>query len=237
MTERRFTDREIGLILRRAVELEEGAPVPGQPGARGLTLGELQEIAREAGIDPASVGRAVEEMETRHGLEPRSIGGPSPVKREVRTVPGEMTREAVGALMRTVDQEVEAQGTVVEALGAVRWTSNTRFLSTQVSVEPSGEDTLLRVEERYSEMVRGPLHGIPASWGGLFGLALGLEGLSLALPLVIVLTTIMTMIGWGVGDLIWRGISAGSRKRVRALTERLTEEATRLLPPPADRVD
>ena len=42
---------------------------------------------------------------------------------------------------------MEAQGTVVEALGAVRWTSNTRFLSTQVSVEPSGDDTLLRVEE------------------------------------------------------------------------------------------
>ncbi|MGD2124360.1 MAG: hypothetical protein PVJ76_21700 [Gemmatimonadota bacterium] len=65
--------------------------------------------------------------------------------------------------MRVVDQEVEAQGTVVEALGGVRWTSNTRFLSTQVSVEPSRDDTLLRVEERYSETVRGPLYGIPVS--------------------------------------------------------------------------
>jgi len=231
MSERRFTDREIGQILRRAVELEEGSPSKAVTSARGLTLSELQEIAKEAGIDPGMVGRAVAEMESRGGLEPWSIAGPSGVRRDVRTVPGEMPREKVGELMRVVDQEVEAQGTVVEALGGVRWTSNTRFVSTQVSVEPSGNDTLLRVEERYSEMIRGPLHGIPASWGMFLGLALGLEGLSLALPLVIILTAIMTLIGWSVGDLVWRGLSAGSRKRVRALTERLTTEASRLLPP------
>lgn len=234
MTDRRFTDREIGLILRRAVELEEGSAPKAVSNARGLTLDELKAIAREAGIDPGMVGRAVAELEGRRGLEPFSVLGPSTVKREVRTVPTEMPRESVGQLMRVVDQEVEAQGTVAEALGGVRWTSNTRFLSTQVSVEPSGDDTLLRVEERYSDVVRGPLHGVPASWGLIFGLALGMEGWSLAWPLVIVLTAIMALVGWGVGDLVWRGISGGSQKRVRRLTEHLTMEATRLLPPPED---
>ena len=234
MTERRFTDREIGLILGRAVELEESSPSAGLPGGRGLTLAELQDIAKEAGIDPGMVGRAVTELEGRRGLEPPSIWGPAAVRREVRTVPGEMSREAVGELFRVVDQEVEAQGTVVEALGGVRWTSNTRFLSTQVSVEPSGEDTLLRVEERYSEMVRGPLHGVPASWGLILGLGVGFDVLNFALPLLIVLSAIMAMVGWGVGDLVWRGISAGSRKRVRALTNDLSTEASRLLPPAAE---
>ena len=233
MTERRFTDREIGLILRRAVELEESSPLAGLPSARGLTLKELQEIAKEAGIDPSMVGLAVTELEGRRGLEPPSIWGPGTVRREVRTVPGEMSREAVGELVRVVDQDVEAQGTVVEALGGVRWTSNGRFLNTQVSVEPSGEDTLLRVEERHSDMVRGPLHGIPASWGFIFGLALGLDVLSLALPLVIILSAVMAMVGWGAGDLVWRGVSARSRARVRALTDHLTTEASRLLPPSA----
>ena len=232
MTERRFTDREIGLILRRAVELDEGSSSKAVSSARGLTMKELQEIAEEAGIDPGMVGRAVAEMETRGGLEPLSFWGPPGVKREIRTVPGEMGQEEVGELMRVVDQEVEAQGTVVEALGQVRWTSNTRFLSTQVSVEPSGEDTLLRVEERYSDMIRGPLHGIPASWGLIFGLAFSIEQLSLALPLVIILTAITAMAGWGAGDLLWRALVAGSQKRVRALSEHLTTEASRLLPPP-----
>ena len=155
------------------------------------------------------------------------------MKREVRTVPGNMPREQVGELMSVVDQEVEAQGTVVEALGRVRWTSNTRFLSTQVSVEPSGNDTLLRVEERYSDLIRGPLHGISATWGGILGFGLGLD-LTLAIPLVIVLTAVMVMIGWGAGDLIWRALSSGSQGRVKALTEQLTAEATRLLPPPGE---
>jgi hypothetical protein len=234
VTEQRFTDREIGLILKRAVELEEGADSEKLPSGRGLTLTELQDIGREAGISPEMIGRAVQEMKGRRGIEPLSLIGPPGVKREVRTFPGEMSREAMGELMRTVDQEVEAQGTVVEALGGVRWTSNTRFLSTQVSVEPSGEDTLLRVEERFSDSVRGPLHGVPTAWGLIAGLALGLEGLSLALPLVIVVTAIMGMVGWGVGDLVWRAVSASSKKRVHRLTERLITETQRLLPPPKE---
>ena len=235
MTERRFTDREIGLILRRAVELEESSPSGSLPsGARGLTLRELQDIAREAGIDPGMVGRAAMELEGRRGLDTPSVWGPPAVRREVRTVPDELSREAIGELVRVVDQEVEAQGTVVEALGGVRWTSTGRFLNTQVSVEPAGNETILRVEERYSEMVRGPLHGIPASWGLIIGLAMSLDVLNLALPLAIILTAILAMVGWGVGDLVWRGVSAGSRNRVRALTDHLTTEASRLLPPPAE---
>ena len=235
MSERRFTDREIGVILRRAVEMEEGSPSSKVSGARGLTLKELQEIAEEAGISPAMVSRAATEVEGKGGPDPVSIGGPSGSKKEVRILPGKLDWEEVGELMRVVDQEVDAQGTVVEALGGVRWTSNTRFLSTQVSLEPSGDDTLLQVEERYSEMVRGPLHGIPAGWGLMIGLALGVEQWGLALPLLIVLVAVATLVGWGAGDLVWRGISAGSRKRVHALTERLTTDAARLLPPPSER--
>jgi hypothetical protein len=111
------------------------------------------------------------------------------------------------------------------------------LVSTQVSVEPSGDDTLLRVEERYSDSIRGPLHGILGSLGLVSGLANGLETFSLALPLVIVLTAITAMAGWGLGDLIWRGISAKSQDRVRRLMEHLTAEASRLLPPPTDEED
>jgi hypothetical protein len=233
MTERRFTDREIGLILKRAVELEEGSSSTALGAPRGLTLDELEEIAREAGINPTMVGRAAAELESRKSLETVRLLGPTGVRREVRLLPGRMPREAAAALMRVVDQEVEAQGTVVEALGGVRWTSNSRFLDTQVSVEPSGDDTLLRVEERYSNRVRGPLHGVPTGWGLILGLPLGLETLNLMVPLAIVLAAILALVGWSVGDLVWRFLSAGSQRRVQALTERLTDEASRMLPAPS----
>jgi hypothetical protein len=134
--------------------------------------------------------------------------------------------------MRVVDREVDAPGTVVEALGGVRWTSDARFLSAQVSVEPSGEGTLLRVEEHFSETIRGPLHGIWGSLGLISGLAHGVATLRLALPLVIVLTAVGAMVGWGIGDLLWRWISAKNQDRVRGSMDNPTTEASRLLSNP-----
>ena len=42
----------------------------------------------------------------------------STAKKEARVLPGEASRDDMGELMRVVDAEVAAQGTVVEALGA-----------------------------------------------------------------------------------------------------------------------
>ena len=231
MTNRRFSDKEVALVLRRAIELEEASPSSEIQTTRGLTLEELREVAREAGINPNLVTRAAAELREKPGPEPFSVGGPSLVKQEVRVLPGEASREDMGELMRVVDAEVAAQGTVVEALGAVRWTSNGRFLNTQVSVEPADGETLLRVEERYSDTVRGPLHGIPAAWALIIGLAAGLDGMSLALPIALVVAVVLGMLGWGVGDLVWRGVAARSGTRVRVLADHLTTEADRLLSP------
>jgi hypothetical protein len=229
MTDRRLSEKEVALVLRRAVELEEASPSSDPHSARGLTLRELQEIAREAGINPSLVTQAVAELSEKPALEPFSIGGPSTTKREVRVLPGRVSREGMGELMRIVDAEVAAQGTVVEALGAVRWTSSSWFLNTQVSVEPTNGETLLRVEERYSDSVRGPLHGIPTFWGLILGLGISLGELGLALPVALVIAVAVAAIGWVSGDLIWRGVAAGSGKRVRGLADRLATEAPRLL--------
>ena len=237
MTERRFSDKEVALVLRRAIELEETSPSSDLPAARGLTLRELQDVAREAGIDTSLVTRAVAELSERPDREPFSVFGPSTVKKEVRVIPGEASREDMGELMRVVDAEVSAQGTVVEALGAVRWTGNGRFLNTQVSVEPGEGETFLRVEERYSDQVRGPLHGVPTAWGLIIGFAVGLEGLSLALPVALVVAVVLGVLGWGIGDLVWRGVAATSGPRVARLADHLTAEATRLLPAPGERDD
>ena len=234
MSERRFSDSEIRGILRRAVELEVGSSSVKVSEAGGLTLRELQEVAEEAGISPSMVSRAAAEADGRVESDPMTFIGRRGAKKEVRTLPGELAEDEVAELMRVVDQEVDAQGTVVEALGGVRWTSNTRFQSTQVSVEPSGKETLLRVEEQYSDVVRGPLHGVPTAWGLILGLAMGLEQLNLALPLLLVLVAVTALVGWASGEMIWRSLTSGSEKRTRALADRLTTEASRLLPPPAD---
>ena len=230
MTERRFTDKEVALVLRRAADLEKRSPSASGSSARGLTLSELKEIASEAGIDPDLVGRAVAEMEGPEGLEPTSIViGPGTVRREVRAINGELPKEDLAELMRLVDSEVDDQGTVVEALGAVRWTGKGRFLSTQVSLEPGGGETLLRVEERYNPGIRGILHGIPASYGLVFGLAWA-EGLNLGLAPGSLVALTAAIGSWGIGSTIWRAISSRSRTRVQSLAEMLGLRAQELAP-------
>jgi hypothetical protein len=229
MTERRFTDREVALILRRSVEIEERSQSKDLPAARGLTLKELQEVAGEVGLDPTVVSRAAAELESKRGLEPASAWGPSTVRREVQAVPKELSGEEMAELIRVVDREVSAQGTVAEALGEVRWTSNTRFLNTQVSLEPGSGETLVRVEERYSDMVRGPLHGIPAGYAAMLGLVLGIEVFSVGPAMVALFVVLSAVVGWMVGDLIWRGVSSGSRKRVHDLSAELSEAAAGFL--------
>jgi len=229
MTERRFTDKEVAIILRRAADLEKRTSSTALSSGRGLTLSDLKEIAAEAGIDPELVSRAVTEVQGPRGIRTGSLlGGPGPVQREIRATPGELSREDLAELVRVVDEEVRDQGTVQEALGHVRWTSQGRFLSTQVSLEPGNGETLLRVEERYSDAIRGVLHGIPAAYGLIFGLATALEAVGLGGASALLFGLVSSVAGWGVGGAIWRTLSTGSRNRVSRLAERLGIRAKEL---------
>ena len=72
--ERRYTDDEVALILRRAAELG-GETGPSR--SEGLSLAEIQPVAREVGIDPATVARAAAALPTRRRDRLTAIlGGP-----------------------------------------------------------------------------------------------------------------------------------------------------------------
>ena len=87
--QRLFDDETAGLVLRRAAEMQHESNVPVH-GGDGLSAAELEQIATEAGIDPAFVRRAIAEAqvsypETEH----------SPVFGEVKTL--ELVEEHCGA--------------------------------------------------------------------------------------------------------------------------------------------
>ncbi|MEE8175809.1 MAG: hypothetical protein V3T97_04300, partial [Gemmatimonadota bacterium] len=58
---RHYTEKEVGLILRRATELQRSEPSARDPA--GLTLAELEEVATEVGIDARYLRRAAAELE------------------------------------------------------------------------------------------------------------------------------------------------------------------------------
>ncbi len=60
--DRKFNDEEVALIIKRAAELQQTQQVQQEP-STALSLLEVEEIAREAGIDPKLVRQAA------HGLD------------------------------------------------------------------------------------------------------------------------------------------------------------------------
>lgn len=224
MSERRYSNQELALILRRAVELEE------KPGtfteSKGIALPEIQEIAREAGISPEQIARAIAELETRGSLEPFSLLGPKGVKREMRTLVTQASQEDLKELVRIIDEHIQAQGTVSEALGVIRWNGSDRFLNSQVALEPSDEGLHIRIEEKIPHKLRSMLHFIPGSYAAFIAAALAAQG-DLAAPLIALLGLSAGAGGLALGGMVWRYISKRSSARVRALMDKLVDHLSK----------
>ena len=66
---RRFTDQEVALVLRKAAEIDEAEG--SEP--KGLSIADLRQIAREVGLSPGAIDRAVAALDKRRA-PPRSCG-------------------------------------------------------------------------------------------------------------------------------------------------------------------
>lgn len=225
--EARFTDRETALILKRAAELEETL-APGGAG-RGLTLAEIEGIAREVGIDPERVREAAAQIASAR--EPGGFAplGPHPTRKVVRAVPRRLARGELAELIPVIEGHLQTPGTVTEALDSVQWTRKEGNATLQISLRPRDEETQIHVAERYEPRIRGMLHGLPAAWGGMIGFVIGM---SLGLPGVLVagMAGGWVLLGAGIGRAVWTRISRRSQKKVKQLAAVLAERAGRSRP-------
>ena len=235
---RRFTDREVALVLRRATDLDERVD-PGPDAGVGLSLAELKEIAREVGISTAAVERAVATLDRPESLASRFGGAPS-VRKAVHVVPHAVAREGLAGLIAAVDEHADGTGSVTEALGSVRWTARDRMKSTRVSITPRDGETAIEVVEKAEPRLRRIFHLLPAAWGVMFaGAAVAaVPGGPLAAAAI---AGGAALVGAGAGRTAWNVLSAFSDRRVHRLAEQLAREADRLpaageSPREADRV-
>jgi hypothetical protein len=235
MTERRFTDDEVARILRRAAELDRREVDEGGSAevARGLSLAELQEVAAEVGIAPATIARAALELERPDatGLREAVMGG-SPVAQMTNVVPRPLTPAEMARVVQVVDEVMPDQGSVTEALGSVRWLSRGRFLSRKVVLQPTDAETRIQVQERYTGRARGASHFMPLSYGLGIGLVIGADVIGGA-GAGISLSVLGAVGGWGIGRAIWAGLRAASARRVRRASDAIARavEALGASPP------
>lgn len=222
--DRRFTDREVALVLRKASELEESS---GAGGGAGLSMAELEQIAVEVGISPDLVRKAVADLDAG-GRWSLLSGGPM-VHQVIRAVEGELEADAVARLMEHVEGSADRVGVVTEAVGRTQWTAQDRFRTTQVSITPADGETRVRVIERATQRLWRVVHAAPTMTGA--ALVLGTIGqFDPSSGAVAAFTALGAALGSVVGRVVWGRLASASRARVDRLAAELADAARAAAP-------
>lgn len=226
MSERRFSEQEMALIIRRAAELQDGGSADG--GAR-FSLAEIQEIASEAGVAEPFVSQAAAELQ-RPPVPTGMLGAPLRFE-EQRTLRGGLPAAARAELVDIVRRELGLYGEATEVLGAVEWRGRSSLGATIVSIGERGGDT--RIGVTTSRVDQAALVWMGAA--GL-GVASGLAGLAAALALthneLVVSATAATAAVAATllsARLLWRGIANRWRQRTQAVADAVSERAAQLI--------
>lgn len=219
--ERTYTDQEVALILRRAMERQEDGAERGD----GLALREVREIAREIGIDPDLVSEVAGQLPlTGGGAEGRWLG--EPMRYELRlSHDAPSTPEQLQDLMMQVRSITQQQGQVQEVLGALEWKAGADLDQVAVTARVRGNRTTVQIVADRSGAAAVSAIGFTAL--GLFAAAV--TG-SLVEPGLIGGVALMTG-GPAVGLLLgWATWKRGSRL-FRAKLARLAEGIRQSLEP------
>lgn len=184
---RRYSEKEAGRILRTAAEMQRAEPSAADPS--GFSLAELEEVAREAGIDPAVVRRAASQLDVSRSASLGSAlaGGPLSIRLETE-LPGEYPAERFDALVPLIQNASPWQGQAGVVGKSLTWSaradSNTSSL--QVLVVSADGRTLIRAEERLGGFVGALFGGVVAGGGVGAGVGIGAGvGAAIGSPLFI----------------------------------------------------
>jgi hypothetical protein len=179
--ERRYTDEEVRRLLQRASELESQSPRLPTP-ADGPTLRDLEVIAAEAGLDPALLRKAAQELEgVRPDPSPAALGGSwffgAPLTLEYeRVVPGEASYPLLEGLVPLIQRVAEGTGQPSLMGRTLTWTTSNpeRTSILQVSVSARRGHTHIMVQERFGNLAGALFGGLMGGAGSGVGFGVGL---------------------------------------------------------------
>lgn len=166
---RKFTDREVREILKKAVE---ATPSRALQRSEGLSLAELKAIGEEVGIDPARLEEAARAVTLRGGNPPNRILGAPMVLNFERTVEGELDPEDTLDALTVIRRTMGRQGDVDEIHGSLEWTVNGELGERSVTLASRDGTTAIRSSANLGNAA--VLTYVPA---GVIGLLTAMVGL------------------------------------------------------------
>lgn len=212
MTQRRYDEEEVALILHNATENTVAEPDAASAG--GLTLAELKEIGTEAGIDVSRIEAAAKALTPRWARAAEaSSTGLVPIVQQERVVPARVDADNLPHLLDLIRNEFGRQGIVEEVFGGMEWRASSVMGGRYVSIRGEGNSTRVRVLGNFRDgllvfgLGPGPMLAIA---GGLLAGGLG------AAPLLVGLAAAL---GWGSAFLPWRYLYRRERKGLRQVLD------------------
>lgn len=214
----------MALILKLAAELQEGAD------GRGVqrSLGEIQAIAAEAGIEPAYVAEAVAELERPR---PRVgwLGAPTRFHDE-RSIPGSLTAGEIGELLDQARAELGLHGEVQQVFDGVEWRARSALGMSILTLGPrAGGTRIALTTERVDQAV-----AIAAGSVGI-GLLSALGGVAIAINVTdnALLASAIVAASAIAGTVVsaralWYSVAERWRRRTRSIVAALAERASQL---------
>jgi len=239
--ERKFNDEEVALIIKRAAELQQTEQAQQDPGS-ALSLTEVEEIAREAGIDPKLIRRAAVGLDQPAQANRPSawLGAPTRIVFE-RVVDGEIPVEEFEALIAEIRRTFGDNG-LPSVLGrSLAWSSGiggrrrSSGRHVDVSVVTRGGITTIRVEEELRNLA-GALFGglVGGGGGGTSGISMGIGmGVFHSAPIAALLWFTIAGGFYTLARTIFGRMSATREHELKGLIDRLEEEVQAAVAKPA----
>lgn len=146
MPERRYSDEDVKRILFSAVESD--AALSTDATECGMTLAEIQSIAAEAGVSPASVGAAADALDHPPSApaNARVFGLPISVGHTV-ALPRALDDAEWRRLVAFLRDTFQAQGREEQVAGRREWRNG----NLRITVESLGDSALLQMRTRKSD--------------------------------------------------------------------------------------
>ena len=172
---RKYSADQIERIVNRAAELEVSSPTS----SGAMTMGGIEQVARDAGIDTRMVRSAANELSS-HGISARGtsigqpknnflIGGPTRLLFE-RTVAGEVDDADFPIMVEEIRIVMSEVGTVAQLGRSFTWTLNKgaggigRMM--EVAVTSRGGRTRIIIQESLQNLIGGIWGGVGGGMGG-----------------------------------------------------------------------
>ena len=230
-SDRRYTDEEVKTIIKTALALQQKGPGAPQAGTgEGLTLDDIESLARDVGIPSDYVRRAAVDMDLggRSIRRNRFLGGiVQPV--ETCEVPEQVSEEQLKGILIMLPSLTGDAGSGQTLGSSLSWSTSPEVLektgrSTHITVTSTRSGTLIQAHDRLENSAGGIFGGVLGGVGGGVGLGVGL-GVGIAVLGSAAFATLfpLGMIGgsYFLSRLIFSILSRVRAKKLKEISQKL----------------